>query len=166
VATNVTNLDMHDIARACRTYGVDSYYIITPMDEQLAFVGRVLEHWQSGRGVQYNPVRKDALKTAKAAISLEAALEDFGMDNLKLVGTSARSVVGPKIISATELGEKALKERLFVIFGTGWGLENALVRRCDYLLEPIRGRAEDGFNHLSVRSAVSITLDRLFGPCY
>jgi tRNA (guanine37-N1)-methyltransferase len=165
VATNVTNLDIHDIARACRTYGVDQFYIITPAEEQLAFVGRVLEHWQSGRGIQYNPVRKDSLVNTKVAHSLEAALEDWG-GNTKLVATSAREVAGPKPIKFPHLREIALKERVFLVFGTGWGLENTLVRRVDYLLEPIRGRSPDGFRHLSVRSAVSIILDRLFGPCY
>jgi tRNA (guanine37-N1)-methyltransferase len=166
VATNVTNLDIHDIARACRTFGVDQFYIITPAQEQLAFVGRVLEHWQSGRGTQYNPVRKDSLINTKTAPSLEAALEDWGVKGTKLVATSARSVVGPKNIGYPELRETALKDPVFLIFGTGWGLENTLVRRMDYLLDPIRGRSPDDFKHLSVRSAVSITLDRLFGPCY
>ncbi|MDZ4678267.1 MAG: tRNA (guanosine(37)-N1)-methyltransferase TrmD [Oligoflexia bacterium] len=166
VATNVTNLDIHDIARACRTYGIDQFYIITPAEEQLAFVGRVLAHWQSGRGTQYNPVRKDSLINTKTAPSIEAALEDWGVKGTKLVATSAREVMGPQNIGYPEIREKALKEPIFLVFGTGWGLENTLVRRMDYILDPIRGRAGDGFRHLSVRSAVSITLDRVLGPCY
>lgn len=166
VATNVTNLDIHDIARACRTFGIDNYYIITPMEEQLAFVGRVLEHWQEGPGIKYNPVRKDALSNTRAAMSVEAAIEDWGVKNTRLVATSAREVAGPKPINFTSLRELAVKEPLFILFGTGYGLENGLVRRCDYLLEPIRGRSTDNFRHLSVRSAVSIILDRLFGGCY
>lgn len=166
VATNVTNLDIHDIARACRTFGIDRYYVITPMEEQLAFVGRVLEHWQKGRGVQYNPVRKDALKNTRAATSIEAALEDWGVKNTQLVATSARTVVGPKPINFESMRALAVKKPVFLLFGTGYGLENAVVRRCDYLLEPIRGRSTDGFRHLSVRSAVSIILDRLYGGCY
>jgi tRNA (guanine37-N1)-methyltransferase len=166
VATNVTNLDIHDIARACRTFGVDQYYIITPADEQLTFVGRVLDHWQTGRGIQYNPSRNDALINTKLAMSVEAALEDWGVPGTKLVATSAREVAGPKPIKYVELREIALKEPIFLMFGTGYGLENTLVRKSDYLLEPIRGRSPDGFRHLSVRSAVSIILDRLFGACY
>ncbi len=166
VATNVTNLDVHDIARACRTFGVDRYYIITPMEEQLAFVGRMLEHWQTGRGLAYNHVRSDSLTNVRAATSIESAIEDWATPGTKLVCTSAREVAGPKPIHNDELRELALKDPLFILFGTGWGLENSVVRKCDYLLEPIRGRASDGFRHLSVRSAVSITLDRLFGPCY
>jgi hypothetical protein len=166
VATNVTNLDIHDIARACRTYGIDNFYIITPQEEQLAFVGRILKHWQEGRGVDYNPTRGDALSNTKLATSLEAAIEDFGAPGVKVVSTSARPIAGPKPIGYGELRELSLTSPLFLVFGTGYGLENSLVRRTDMLLEPLWGRAPDGFRHLSVRSAVSIILDRLWGACY
>ena len=46
-----------------------------------------------------------------------------------------------------------------LIFGTGWGLTREILDRCDDLLEPVRGTGE--YNHLSVRSAASIILDRL-----
>lgn len=166
VATNVTNLDIHDIARACRTYGIDQFYIITPAEEQLAFVARVLEHWQSGRGIQYNPVRKDSLVNTKSALSVEAALEDWKVEGTQVIATSARRVSGPKAIGFEDASSLALKTPIFLLFGTGWGLENSLVRKCDYLLDPIQGRSPDGFRHLSVRSAVSIILDRLFGSTF
>jgi tRNA (guanine37-N1)-methyltransferase len=166
VATNVTNFDIHDISRVARTYGVDQYYIITPAEEQLAFVGRVLEHWQTGRGLQYNPSRTDSLANTKLATSVEAALEDWGVEGTHLIATSAREVAGPQPISFDDLRLLAIKEPIFLLFGTGYGIENGLVRQSEYLLEPIKGRSSDGFRHLSVRSAVSIILDRLFGSCY
>jgi hypothetical protein len=166
VATNVTNFDIHDIARASRTFGVDQYYIITPAQEQISFVKRVLSHWQEGRGLKYNPSRTDSLSNVKLAMSVEEAMEDWAVKGTKLVATSAREVVGPKPISFESLRLEALKNPVFILFGTGYGLENGLVRQCEYLLSPIRGRSPDGFRHLSVRSAVSIVLDRLFGPCY
>jgi tRNA (guanine37-N1)-methyltransferase len=49
------------------------------------------------------------------------------------------------------------------VFGTGWGLAEEVFARSDAILAPIRGSAADGYNHLSVRSAVAIVLDRLFG---
>ena len=61
-----------------------------------------------------------------------------------------------------------LRERLaaeadapwLIVFGTGWGLETGfLERESDYLLEPIPGRGD--YNHLSVRSAAGMILDRL-----
>ena len=61
LTTAVTNLDIHDIARAARTFGADRYYIVTPVDEQQRLVTRVADHWQSGWGAGYNPKRKMAL---------------------------------------------------------------------------------------------------------
>jgi len=48
----------------------------------------------------------------------------------------------------------------FLLFGTGWGLTQEVKDRSDYVLAPIEGK---GYNHLSVRSAVAIILDRLLG---
>jgi len=49
-----------------------------------------------------------------------------------------------------------------LIFGTGHGLHPEVLELADAVLEPIHGPTE--FNHLSVRSAVSIYLDRLLAP--
>jgi hypothetical protein len=167
VATNITNLDLHDIARACRVYGVERYYLIHPMQEQLMFVSRTLEHWRVGEGAQFNPMRKTALTMVHTAESLEAALRDWGGEPA-LVSTHARTVDGVPAISFRDLREKiaqgAPDEQLFLLFGTGFGLTEEVMRGCRYLLEPIRGASADDYRHLSVRSAVSICLDRLLGP--
>jgi hypothetical protein len=44
VTTAVTNLDIHDIARAAKTYGAGCYYLVTPLVEQQRLVDRLLEH--------------------------------------------------------------------------------------------------------------------------
>lgn len=31
ITTSVTNMDIHDISRSCRTFGVERYYIISPL---------------------------------------------------------------------------------------------------------------------------------------
>jgi len=46
-----------------------------------------------------------------------------------------------------------------LLFGTGWGLAPAVLQEADAVLRPIRGR--DAYNHLSVRCAAAILLDRL-----
>jgi hypothetical protein len=46
-----------------------------------------------------------------------------------------------------------------LLFGTAWGLDPTVIDTADYTLEPIRGRTD--YNHLSVRSAVAIVVDRL-----
>jgi hypothetical protein len=48
-----------------------------------------------------------------------------------------------------------------IVFGTGHGLADEILERSDVVLEPIGSPTE--WNHLSVRSAVAISLDRLLG---
>jgi tRNA (guanine37-N1)-methyltransferase len=47
------------------------------------------------------------------------------------------------------------------IFGTGSGLHEEALSRSSVVMRPISGGGD--YNHLSVRSAVSIVLDRFFG---
>jgi hypothetical protein len=48
-----------------------------------------------------------------------------------------------------------------LVFGTAWGLTREFIEAADYVLAPIMGAT--GYNHLSVRSAAAIVLDRLLG---
>lgn len=172
VATNVTNLDVHDIARASRVFGVSRYYVIHPMQDQRSFVHRMLDHWRVGDGAQYNPMRKTALTMVDTAESLDAAIDDWnkkeGFAGRPLVvSTHARALEGVPQVSFRELRAKieegGPQDRLFLIFGTGFGLTEEFMRGCDMLLEPVKGAPPDDYRHLSVRSAVSIILDRLRG---
>jgi hypothetical protein len=65
-------------------------------------------------------------------------------------------------ISSVELAEMMTvdDQSFLLLFGTGWGMTEELFNSADYVLEPIKGVGE--YNHLSVRSAVSIYMDRLF----
>jgi hypothetical protein len=89
VATNITNFDIHDIARACTVFGVEKYYLIHPNNEQLMFVDRILDHWRTGTGSKYNPYRKTALGDVRTASSVDQAVADWGVDCIK-IGTHAR----------------------------------------------------------------------------
>jgi len=164
VTTAVTNLDIHDIARSSRTFGADRYYIVTPVEEQQKLVEKITSHWQSGWGASYNPKRKAALDIVSIVPSVSTAL----MDMEARVGHKPRVVVTgasnhSKAVSSAELAEKmAVADQGFLLlFGTGWGMTEELFDSADYVLEPIKGAGE--YNHLSVRSAVSIYMDRLFG---
>jgi hypothetical protein len=53
------------------------------------------------------------------------------------------------------------KQPFLLLFGTGWGLTEEVMERADVVLTPVKGPGE--YNHLSVRSAVAIILDRLMG---
>jgi len=159
VTTSVTNLDLHDIARTARTYGVDRYYVVTPVEEQQALVRRVLAHWQTGFGAGYNPHRGDALGLVAVVASIEEALVDWskfaGEEPLPVL-TGARRTDG---ISFAHCRRLAAEHPLLLVFGTGWGLAPELFSQGWPVLEPICGSG--GYNHLPVRSAAAIILDRL-----
>lgn len=164
VTTAVTNLDIHDIARAARTFGADRYYIVTPVEEQQRLVQKVATHWQSGWGASYNPKRKAALDIVAVVPTLQSAIEDMTARTGKppkvvVTGASSRS----SSISDSELSARisAGDQGYLLLFGTGWGMTEDVFDSADYVLEPIGGAGE--YNHLSVRSAVSIYMDRLFG---
>ena len=164
VATSITNLDLHDIARAAKTYSVDGFYVVHPSANQQKLAGEILSYWQQGYGGQYNPDRREAFELLRMAGDLETVIASIRSDTGKevvTVATDARDYPNP-------IGYSRLKAEIFdqdrvylLLFGTGWGMIREKVSRCDYILEPIRGAGD--YNHLSVRSAVSIILDRLLG---
>lgn len=163
IGSAVTNLDLHDIARAAKTYGIDRYYITTPYDDQRQLAGEILNHWQTGYGSKYNPARKEALAAVHLADSVETAVAElekrYGRD-LFVAATSARTY--DKSLSYNDLKTKIAEETpVLLLFGTAHGLAPELIERADGVLEPILGST--GYNHLSVRSAASIIFDRLLG---
>jgi hypothetical protein len=164
VCTNVTNFDIHDIARASRTYGVEKYFIVNKMKEQLMFVSRVLDHWNTGTGSKYNPKRKTALGMVQLAETIEDVIKQFP-EKPFVVGTTARDLAIPRV-SFGELRERVMDpshKPILLVFGTGFGLADSVLDQCDALLAPLKGASHDDYRHLSVRSAVSICLDRLLG---
>ena len=160
--TSVTSVDIHDIARSSATYGLKKYFIVTPLLDQQKIVNTLINFWQKGIGVEYNPVRHEAMEAVQVADSIDKAIADIekieGQKPL-LIATSARNTPHPKPITFYDqnIVWKDRKPVLF-IFGTGQGLTPDLIQRCDYLLPPVEGFTE--FNHLSVRSAAAIILDR------
>ena len=164
VTTSVTNLDIHDIARSAKTYGLFRYYIVTPVAEQKALTERIRRHWLEGWGATYNPKRREALELVQVATDLKAALAElaivFGRP-VKVVMTGAQGRPGS---ITTEVMAEMIKndsQPYLLVFGTGWGMTEEVFSLADIILEPIRGPVP--YNHLSVRSAAAIILDRLFG---
>jgi hypothetical protein len=162
VTTAVTNMDVHDIARLARTFGVRGYYVCTPVPTLKRLVARIILHWEEGPGATYNETRKEALAVVRLSDDLDAAVTDIERETgamPRLVATSARE-------GGERLAYGAMRARLasdarpeLLVLGTGWGLTVDVLDRCDDFLEPIRG--VDDYNHLSVRSAAAIILDRL-----
>ncbi|MDR3279191.1 MAG: tRNA (guanosine(37)-N1)-methyltransferase TrmD [Synergistaceae bacterium] len=163
--TALTGMDLHDVARVCRTYGVKKYIVATPLDSQRDMIHKIAGHWITGYGAEFNPDRAEAMKTIKTTRSLKQAL-----------GWVEEKEHRPPFTIATTARERSdssswltLKERILrvsrpvvFIFGTGWGLSDEVMVSSDAVMAPILG-GDDGYNHLSVRSAASIALDRFFG---
>lgn len=163
VATAVTNFDIHDIARCARTFGLGGFYMITPLESQVQLVKRVIQHWVEGYGSIYNPTRKESLSLVRVSRSIEEAdreISNLWGKEVRRIATAASP--HPKNISFATF-RKLLEDRetpFFILFGTGWGLAQEVKDGSDYVLNPIKGV---GYNHLSVRSAIAIILDRLVG---
>ena len=190
VTTAITNLDIHDIARSACTFGLAGYLVVTPIAAQRELAERILGHWREelllltrGAAAEGVPAsarteavgletggREDGFRGhALARVEVVASIEEAvalvarrcqGQEPL-VVATSARSrpgAIGPRGL----LAEAARATRpLLLLFGTGWGLAEEVLDRVHHLLTPIRGQSD--YNHLSVRSAAAIVLDRLFG---
>lgn len=163
VTTAVTNLDVHDLARSARTFGCSDYFIVHPIDAQRELVGRIVTHWREGSSAKRIPARKEALSLVRTVPSLHDAIEALGgRSNVEVWVTSARATV-PTV--SFETGRARLSgpgKPVLLVFGTGWGLAPSILADADAALAPIVAMRA-GYNHLSVRAACAIALDRLLG---
>lgn len=164
INTSFTNLDLHDIARASATFGVEKYFMIQPVEAQHEIINTLINHWVKGYGARYNPDRKHALTKIALTNSVEETKamirEEYG-EEPKVISTAAKAY-------STNVGYEELHNIMerqggnyLLLFGTGWGLEQSLIENSDFVLKPVYGPG--AYNHLSVRSAASIILDRLQG---
>lgn len=162
ITTTITNLDLHDIARVGKTYDVERYFVINHLKSQQALVKRMQKYWTSGFGSDYNENRHDAFAILEVIDSLADTIDKIEEETGKkpeLIATDANPFSNSK--SYNEMREFIYNSEkpFLLIFGTGWGLTEDTLDQCHHILEPVYGRGE--FNHLSVRSAASIIMDRL-----
>jgi Uncharacterized protein conserved in bacteria len=162
VNTAIANMDIHDIARLAKTYGAQGFYVINPILEQRNLAQEIISHWQEGYGANYNKFRQAAFELIRIKENLSAAFDEIAQES----GYVPRTIVTGAnfegdLLKFTELREILQNSNLpfFLIFGTGSGIAAEVVNMADYRLEPIRG--QDNYNHLAVRSAVAIVLDRV-----
>ncbi len=159
VTTAITNLDVHDLARTAKTYGLAGYFVVTPVTAQRKIVDAILAHWTRGPGRARVPQRGEALALVRPVQSIEEALGAVG--SATVVATAAAPGERQVVSFADEAARlRCAEEPTLLLFGTGHGLADAVLDGADRLLAPIR---PGGYNHLSVRAAVAITLDRLLG---
>ncbi len=165
VTSSITNIDLHDISRSSLTFGLTDFFVVHPVLAQRELAERIRGHWVDGSGAKRIPDRKPALGLVRVVDEYAAALSELG-DGTEIWTTSAQPAAGKltRFSAARELLQEP-GSPVLLCFGTGWGLAPELYERASRHLEPIASPRADGYNHLSVRAAAAIILDRLFGVC-
>lgn len=164
ITTAITNFDIHDIARTSRTYDLKKYFIIHPHESQTKLAQEIMDYWQRGYGGTYNPDRLEAFSVLDIKSDINSAVEyitECEGTRPIIITTDARQF--PNSISYNNMRSQieSSGKPYLILFGTGWGIENSVMADFDYILEPIYGPGD--YNHLPVRAAVAIILDRLLG---
>jgi hypothetical protein len=164
VTTAIANMDIHDIARCSKTYDVKGFYIVNPISAQRDLAKDIISHWRDGYGANFNSPRKEAFELVKLKASFEEVLTEIEVQTgfvPKTIVTGAN--LKDRLLSFTELKKILRNDDLpyLLIFGTGSGIAKELLNKADFRLEPIIGIKK--YNHLAVRSAAAIILDRIMG---
>ncbi len=161
---SLTNLDLHDIARISRTYGLAGFHVVTPLEDQQALARTLIGHWTGGAGGQANPDRAEALGMVHVASSLAQAVESVrrhaGQDPLVLA-TSARP---DGSVAPARVREHLAARPVLLVLGTGSGLAPEALALTHGQVAPVRPFG--GYNHLPVRAAAAILLDRIIGDIF
>ena len=163
ITTTITNLDLHDMARSARTYEIEALYVVHPIEAQRTLADRIKSHWtEGGSGARRMPDRPAALELLQIIPTLDDALDALTTRHgapaeLWTTAAQARDEIVTYAQARVRLSEPG--PPVLLVFGTGWGLAPAVLARASARLEPITGRGP--WNHLSVRAACAISLDRL-----
>lgn len=168
IASAITNLDLHDLARLTRTFDLPGCFIITPLQDQQELTRQLLSHWRDGIGRELHPQRWQALERLRMVDNIEAACAEIEVE------AGATPVLWATSASPTSsrLSHRQARQLLrydasqpatahLLLLGTAWGLSPSVLEACDAVLEPICGASV--YNHLSVRCAAAILVDRLVG---
>jgi hypothetical protein len=168
IAAAITNLDLHDLARLARTYDLPGCFVITPLQDQQRLAKQLLSHWCEGIGRELHPHRRQALERLRIVDDIEAARATIAAETgMTLVVWATSANPAGATLSHRE-ARRALRDPRtrqtavhLVLLGTAWGLTPGVLATCDAVLDPIHGGSE--YNHLSVRCAAAILVDRLCG---
>jgi len=162
IDASVTQVDLHDLCRLARTFGLAGVHCITPLPSQQALVAELSAFWNEGYGASYNPDRREALALLRVWSDFEAAIASIGGAGERspiVLGSSAATHQKNLAIASLSTIITGSGRPVVLCLGTAWGMSEAQLNRCDWVLPPVTGRG--GYNHLSVRCAAAILLDRL-----
>ncbi len=159
VTTCITGFDLHDIARSALTFGVTKYFVVNPLPAQLKFAERIVGCWKTEKSFTHNWTRAEAFARMELKENLDQVLAE--LKDPIIVATSAKKNKNTVSYEALRAKIKRSKRPYLFLFGTGWGMTPEIMKKAEIVLDPVDGKGS--YNHLSVRSAVAIILDRLFG---
>lgn len=168
VTTAITNLDLHDMARSARSFGLAAMYVVHPIEAQRQLAESIRAHWVSGTGKRRIPDRAEAMSVLRVVPSLADVYAELGgaagRAGVEVWTTAAKAGSGEVTRFPEARARLAVATKpVTLLFGTGWGLARDLITDADVRVEPIRAAGPTGYNHLSVRAACAISLDRLLG---
>jgi len=165
ITTALTNFDIHDLARSSMMYGLAALHLVTPVTSQRDKADHIARLWM---GDDQGEHRARALELVRTADSIETVIAALTAEHGRapvVVATSAKATSFPELPRRhpTDLVAEASQDPspLLVLLGSGWGLADHLIPSVSRVLTPIHGASD--WNHLSVRSAGAVLLDRLFG---
>jgi hypothetical protein len=138
-----------------------AFFVVTPLEDQIDLIQKIISHWTQGIGARYNPRRRSALQSIRVSTTYADVIDRVTVSEgvqPKTIATCARR--GPANIGYQKCRTMLKNGNPYVLaLGTAWGLSEAFISAADYVLEPITGKTD--YNHLSVRSAAAIIFDRL-----
>jgi tRNA (guanine37-N1)-methyltransferase len=159
IAATVDEFDYFDAARLCLTYDVRWLFVVTPVPAQRELAARLVRHGAAADREESRGVFDRTLIVEDLHDLAARAQHDAGSRPV-YVATTARS--WPDAVPWSELARRSTAGTpLVLLFGKAWGLTDTVVQAADVRAQPFRGPA--AYNHLSVRSALAIALDRLRG---
>jgi hypothetical protein len=161
VTTCITSLDISDIARSCSTYGIKKYFVVNPISGQRQFAERILARWKMDESQTFNPTRVEALNKVSVKTDLKEVVDEISKDGRPVIVATSAKAKGSYPFEKLREDIKKSKRPYLIVLGTGWGLCDEVMDGAEVILPPIVGGTE--YNHLSVRGAAAVILDRLFG---
>ena len=135
--------------------------MVTPLEDQQILAGRIVGHWTRGAGGDFNPKRREALAQIKISATLDQAIQAVGRQEGRLPRTVATCARPRKQAIGFERLRQEMQNRkpYMILMGTAWGLAPEVIDGADHVLAPIGDHTT--YNHLSVRCAAAIIMDRL-----
>ncbi|RMH68497.1 MAG: RNA methyltransferase [Gemmatimonadetes bacterium] len=159
ITATVEYFDFFDMSRVSLTYPLQAFYIVNPLASQREFARHLLRH---GSAREQDVKRNRVFSKTRVAAGVPEIIHEVVAERGKtplIIATSAKRY--PQTITFAEVTHLLESHQpVVLLFGKAWGMPPEFVQQADYVLEPVD--TGTGYNHLSVRSAVSIIVDRLF----